>query len=127
MVLTVPIMVLVAFTVFVGRYAAVHQDITSAARDAARAAAVRQFPGPAQADATDAADATLVNQAISCSTLEVKVDTGQLHPGGRVEVEVRCVLFIADVVGFGMPGTTTVTATSVAVVDRYRGGDPAST
>jgi Flp pilus assembly protein TadG len=123
-VLTVPVMVLVAFAVFVGRYASVHQDVVSASRDAARAAAVRQLPGPAQADGERAAVTTLVNHAVSCRQLDVVVDTTGLHPGGSVTAEVRCVLSIADVAGFGLPGTTVVEASSTAVVDRYRGGDP---
>ena len=48
-VLVIPIMVLVGFAVFVGRYSATNQEVTSAARDAARAAAVRGSPAGAQA------------------------------------------------------------------------------
>lgn len=124
--LTVPLMILVAFAVFVGRYAAVSQDVTSASRDAARAAAVRQLPGPARGDGERAARDTVADRGVSCRQLEVLVDTSALYPGGSVTATVRCVLYVADIAGLGMPGTTVVEATSTAVVDRYRGGDPGS-
>ncbi len=125
-ILVVPIMVLVAFAVFVGRYSAAQQDVTSAARDAARAAAVRQFPASAQADAQQAAERTLVNRDVTCRQLDIAVATDDLRPGGTVTASVSCVLLISDVAGFGMPGSTTVDATSIAVVDHFRGGEPNS-
>ena len=122
--LTVPIMILVAFAVFVGRYAAVGQEVTSAARDGARAAAVRQAPGAAGADGEQAVRASLAELGVSCRQLDITIDTSALHPGGSVTATVRCVLQVADLAGFGMPGTTVAEATSTAVVDRYRGGTP---
>ncbi len=125
-VLVIPIMALAAFAVFVGRYAAAQQDVTSAARDAARAAAVRQLPAAAQADGHQAAETTLVNRDLTCRQLDIEVATNDLQPGGKVTASVTCVLLISDVAGFGMPGTTTVEATSTAVVDHFRGGEPNS-
>jgi Flp pilus assembly protein TadG len=121
--LVLPVMVLVAFAVFVGRYAAAQQEVNSAARDAARAAAVRQLPAAAEADGKKAAEATLVNRSVTCRQLDISIATGDLQPGGSVTAEVSCVLLISDVAGFGMPGTTTVEATSTAVVDTFRGGE----
>jgi len=121
--LTIPIMVMVAFAVFVGRYSSANQDVHSAARDAARAAAVRQFPGQAVADGDAAARTTLINQSVTCRQLLVDVDASQLHPGGVVTATIECVLHMSDLAGFGMPGTTTVEASSSAVVDNFRGGD----
>ncbi|MCP4221971.1 MAG: pilus assembly protein [Actinomycetia bacterium] len=125
-VLVIPIMVLVAFAVFVGRYGAAQQDVTSAARDAARAAAVRQFPAAAQVDGQQAAERTLVNRDLTCRQLDIEVATDDLRPGGTVTARITCVLLISDVAGFGMPGSTTVEATSTAVVDHFRGGEPNS-
>ena len=121
--LTIPIMVLVAFAVFVGRYSALNQDVTSASRDAARAAALRQFPGPAKADGKAAAITTLINSDVSCQVLDIVIDTDYLHPGGTVTARVTCILLLSDISGFGMPGTAVVEAESVTVVDSFRGGE----
>lgn len=122
-VLVIPIMVLVAFAVFVGRFSAANQDVTSASRDAARAAALRQFPGPAVLDGETAARTTLINREVSCRGLDIVIGTDELHPGGRVTAEVTCHLLLSDIAGFGMPGTAVVSARSIAVVDDFRGGD----
>ncbi len=122
--LTVPLMVLVAFAVFVGRYASTNQELGSAARDAARAAAVRQDPVGARADAERAARATLDGRGISCRDLTVKVDTADLRPGGEVTALVRCRSTLADLGGFGLPGSVLVEAEATMPVDAYRGGEP---
>ena len=120
--LVVPIMVLVAFTVFVGRWSATHQDVVSAARDAARAAAVRQDPGDAQQAAQQAAADTLAYRELSCvGGPSVAADVADLVPGGHVTVTVACVVDMSDMSGFGIPGTRTATATATVVVDVYRG------
>ncbi len=123
-VILVPMAVLmVGFMIMVGRLSTTNQDITSASRDAARAASVRQFPGAATADGTAAATATLAARGISCETLVIDIDTANFQPGGQVTATVTCTIGLADVVGLGLPGSKTVTATSIAVVDSYRGGD----
>jgi Flp pilus assembly protein TadG len=123
-VLVIPIMVLVAFTVFVGRYSATRQEVASASRDAARAASVLQRPDMARSAGERAAQETLGNRSISCSggpVVEVNVDN--LHPGGYVEATVRCQVSLSDLAGFNIPGNRTVESASTAVVDTYRGGD----
>lgn len=120
---TIPVLVLVAFTVFVGRYSSTNQEVGSAARDAARAAAVRQDPAQAKADGEAVARATLRNRDVSCQSLTVSVDTTGLVPGGQVEAVVTCTVAYSDLGGFGLPGSVVVDATSVAVVDTYRGGE----
>ncbi len=123
-VILVPMAVLmVGFMIMVGRLSTTNQDITSASRDAARAASVRQFPGTATADGTAAATATLAARGISCETLVIDIDTANFGPGGQVTATVTCTIGLGDVVGLGLPGSKTVTATSIAVVDSYRGGD----
>lgn len=122
-VLVVPIMVLVGFAVFVGRYSATNQEVSSAARDAARAAAVLGAPAAAQAAGEAAAEASLADRSVSCTVLSTQVDTSQLRPGGQVTAEVACEIGLADIAGFGLPGSRTVRATATAVVDTYRGGE----
>jgi Flp pilus assembly protein TadG len=122
-VLVVPIMLLMAFAVFVGRLGATHQEVTSAARDAARAAAVQGTPGRAQRVAEQAATESLQDRGVSCQALTVAIDTGQFQPGGQVTAEVTCQVGLADITGLGMPGSRTVSAASTAVIDSYRGGE----
>jgi Flp pilus assembly protein TadG len=128
--LVIPIMVLVSFAVFAGRYSATHQEVTSASRDAARAAAVRQLGAQARFDGEAAAAATLERRSVSCPSPDVEIEffdasgapTADPVPGGFVEATVSCTVGLADVVGFGMPGSRSVASTSSAVVDSYRGG-----
>lgn len=122
-VLVVPIMVLVGFAVFVGRYSATNQEVSSAARDAARAAAVLGAPAAAQVAGEAAAEESLADRNVSCTVLTTRVDTSQLRPGGQVTAEVACQIGLADIAGFGLPGSRTVRATATAVVDTYRGGE----
>lgn len=123
-VILVPMAVLlVGFMILVGRLSTTNQDVTSASRDGARAAAVRQSPGAANTDAIAAVTATLAARDISCQSLVVTIDTSNLQPGGQVTATVSCTVGLADVVGLGIPGSRTIEATSVAVVDTYRGGE----
>ena len=125
LVILVPMVaLLLGFTVMAGRMATTKQDVTSASRDAARAASVRQFPAQAQADALAAVNETLTDRGTSCQGLVVQVDTSDLQPGGRVEATVTCTIGLGDVVGLGVPGSKTVSSTSTAVVDTHRGGRP---
>lgn len=118
------IMMLVGLAVYAGRTATTQQDIISASRDAARAAAARQYPGPAATDGRTAAETTLRSRGVSCRGLIIEVDTTRLVPGGSVTATVRCNVELSDVTGLlGLPGSTELAATSTAVVDRYRGGD----
>lgn len=116
------IMMLLGFAIMVGRLSTSGQDVTSAARDAARAAALRQYPAAAQADANQAASNTMSKSGVGCQSLTVSVDTSQLQPGGQVTATVTCVVGLGDVVGLGIPGTRTVTASSTSPVDTHRGG-----
>ena len=121
-ILVVPIMVLVAFVVFAGRYSATDQEVTSAARDAARAASVEGGPASAAAAGRAAATASLADRRVSCASLTTSIDTSALRPGGQVTAQVSCVIDLDDIAGFAMPGTKTVTASATVVVDTYRGG-----
>ena len=53
---------------------------------------------------------------------QVSVDTTALRPGGQVLVRVSCTARLSDLALLGVPGSRTFTATSVEVVDRWRGG-----
>lgn len=122
-IMTPLIVMLVGLALFTGRVGTTKQDVISASRDAARAAAARQFPGPATADGEAAAAQTLAARNVSCATLSVVIDTSRLTPGGSVTSTVSCVVNLADVTTLlALPGTVTIEASSTVVVDRYRGG-----
>lgn len=120
-VLLVPVLVvMLLFVVFVGRVGTVTQDVYAASRDAARAASLRDGPDAATADARSSAEATLLERGVACAGLDVQVDTSRFEPGGAVRVDVACTVSLADVSRLGVPGSKTVAAHSVSVIDRYR-------
>lgn len=120
LVLVTPLLLLlVLFVVFLGRLNIARQDVSSAARDAARAASLRAAPAAAEADAKTAAAATFAELGTSCRQLNVNVDTSQLRPGGSVGVEVICTADLADLSLLSVPGTRTVSAEAREVVDVY--------
>ncbi len=121
LVVLVPVLVLLmGFVILVGRLATVQQDVTSASRDAARAASARGPGGDPVGEATRVATQTLAGRNVTCASLGVDVDVSQLTPGGQVSVTVRCDVGYSDLLGLGMGASTrSVAATSVAVVDTY--------
>jgi len=124
-VLVIPIMMLTMFTVLVGRVSSTHQEVTSAARDAARAASLRQNPAEAMADADRVVRQAFADRGVSCESLRVSAVGGaglDLSPGSTVTIQVECEVSFGDLAGFGLPGSITESATSSAVVDRFRGG-----
>ncbi len=116
------VMLLVGFAILVGRLSTTQQDVTSASRDAARAAAVRQYQAAARADGIAAAERTMSESGLGCVHLDVTLDLDDFAPGGQVTATVTCAVGLDDVVGLGIPGTRSVTATSTSPVDTYRGG-----
>lgn len=121
-VLVIPaLVVMLLFVVFVGRVGTVQQDVYAAARDASRAASIRNAPAVGVGDARATAAATLDRRGLDCRPLTVAVDTTRFGPGGTVAVDVTCVISLADVSRLGVPGTKTVTARSVSVIDTHQG------
>jgi Flp pilus assembly protein TadG len=116
--LTPVFIVLLLFVALAGRIVTARGDVVGASRDAARAASVARSPAAAERDAREAASALL-----SCETLQVDVDTSSFRPGGRVAVSIDCGIRLEDLSLLRIPGTRTVSSTSVEVVDRYRGLD----
>jgi hypothetical protein len=45
---------------------------------------------------------------------------GHFYPGGYVQVTVTCQVDLSDVGIPGMPGTTTISSSSIAPIDPYR-------
>ncbi len=122
LVIVTPLLILfLLFVVALGRLAGSRIDVNGAANQAARAASIARDPTAAAGAAQMIASAALADQHISCSRLDVRVDTTEFHPGGSVAVTVACTVDLKDVTGLRLPSAKTLTARAVAPVDRYRG------
>lgn len=120
LVLLAPVLLLiVAFVVFCGRLSSVQVNAHAAAADGARAASIRADPATADVDARATVSATLAHDNISCSRLDVSVDTSDFRPGGSVTVDVTCTMDNSDLAVTGIPGSRTVHARAIAVIDQY--------
>ena len=115
---------LMLLVVFAGKVSEADGNVERAAAEGARAASLRQDPGSAIADAEAAVAANLASAGVPCTDLTTNVDTSNFEPGGTVTVTVTCQASMADVTLLGVPGTRTFTATSVEVIDTYRGSEP---
>ena len=112
---------LLLLVVLAGRVSQAEGEVRRAASEGARAASLEYFEDAAVTAATDRVTANLKDNGVVCAELTTDVDTTQLLPGGRVSVTVRCIADMADIALLGVPGTRTFVATSIEVIDRYRG------
>ncbi|MEV6400958.1 pilus assembly protein [Streptomyces sp. NPDC051907] len=102
------------------------QAADMAAEHAARAASLARTPAAAQANAREAAAASLAGQDQPCTTTRVEADTsGLAAPLGQfshVTVTVSCTVPLGDLVflGPGGPGARTVTSCFTSIVDAHR-------
>lgn len=118
MVLIAPCLMLVMlFVVLVGRLAMADIDVNATAYAAARAASLA-----ANADRARAAGqriAATIPAGAACDRRDVKVDTAEFKPGGVVRVTISCHISLENITGL-VPGTHTLTASSVSPVDPFR-------
>jgi Flp pilus assembly protein TadG len=111
---------LLCLIAFVGRTATAREQVDEAARDAARSASLqRDIPSARDAAATAAATA-LRDGGFTCRSTTTGIDTTAFKPGGQVTVTVRCDIALNDLGLLGLPGTRTVEADAVSVIDQYR-------
>ena len=121
LVLVVPVfLVLVLFAVGMGRLGQAREDIDAAARDAARAGSLARSPADARAAAAAAASDVLATHGLTCGGFGIQVDTSDFRAGGWVRVELSCTVSMAELTGVWAPGTKTMQARGVAVVDTFR-------
>jgi Flp pilus assembly protein TadG len=120
--LTPVLLVLLGFVVMTGRIGEVDGAVTHAAQQAARAGTLTGTPDAARSAAGATARANLDHLGVTCTRLDVTVDTSRFRPGGDITVEVTCIVALGDVAFTGLPGQRTVSARAVEVVDVYRGG-----
>ena len=118
MVLIAPLlMLLMLFVVLVGRLAMADDDVNTTAHAAARAASLAANPD--QARAAGQQIAATIPAGAACNQRDVKVDTAAFKPGGIVRVTISCHISLEDITGL-VPGTQTLTASSVSPVDPFR-------
>ncbi|MEV6922970.1 TadE/TadG family type IV pilus assembly protein [Dactylosporangium sp. NPDC051485] len=118
------LLVLVGVAIAGGRIEVAGGAIEGAAHDAARAASIARTESQARTDAYSAASATLDQQGLHCAQLTVVVDTsGFAVPVGQpatVAASITCVVDLSDIVADGLPGSRTINATFVSVLDTFR-------
>lgn len=123
-ILTPMMATLLFFVVAAGRLGVIESKLASAARGAARAASQTQSVSTAQAVASATAEANLDHLRTSClGGPQVRVLELDLRPGGRVHIQISCVVRLSDLAVPGMPGSRAVSADSISVVDRFRSGN----
>lgn len=121
--LTVPLVMILLLIAELGRFSDARTQVTEAARDAARQASTYLTPSQADSQADQIARSELTG---ICSDAAITTDTSQLRPGGQVSVTVACHVPLGDLVLLHLPGTRTISASSVAVVDTYIQGSARS-
>ena len=116
------VLALLLFTVGLGRIEDAQGTVDGAARDAARAASMQRDA----TSATTVARSTVTGDVAgtNCRDLNVDVDTTGFAAGGDVVVSVTCTANLADLALSGLPGRKTLTATSAAPIETYRGVTP---
>ncbi|MFC5829526.1 TadE/TadG family type IV pilus assembly protein [Nonomuraea insulae] len=118
------IMLLLLFGVAAGRITIAGAAVEAAARDAARQASIARTATAAKASAEASARASVDAQAVSCTSIKVKISTkGFSRPVGEpgdVSATVSCTVPLADVTFPGLPGSVERQATSTSPLDPYR-------
>jgi Flp pilus assembly protein TadG len=122
--ITPVLLVLLGFVVMTGRIGEIDGAVTHAAHQAARAASLTGNAASATTAARTIATSNLASIGVNCSNVSVQVDTSRFEPGGDVGVGVTCTVDLSDIAFAGLPGTRTLDARAVEVIDRHRGVGP---
>jgi hypothetical protein len=122
--LTPVLLVLLGFVVMTGRIGEVDGAVTTPPSRPPAPARSPATPTPPAPPPAPRLRANLDHLGVTCTRLDVAVDTSRFRPGGDVTVEVTCTVALGDVAFTGLPGQRTVSARAVEVVDVYRGGVP---
>lgn len=125
MVLLVPaFMLLILLLIMGGRFALAQQSIQSAASEAARAAS-HERGADSEERGLEAAESFLSDEGVSCSTVDVSVDTSGKStdpgvPDQFVDATVSCDVPLGDLALPGVGGSRSVSASASSPVDTYR-------
>jgi Flp pilus assembly protein TadG len=119
-VLTPVLLVLALTMVAFGRVAEARQQVVEAARAGAEVASVLPTATGAQNGSQVDAVVGITVRGLTCAERQVETNVSHFYPGGYVTVTVICQVSLSDVAVPGMPGSTTVRASSTAPIDPYR-------
>ena len=114
------VIVMLLLVVGLGRVSHGRQLIDQAGAAAARAGALDNTPGQATIDARQTAADTLAQAGLSCGQLQVDVDVAAFHPGGYVQVTVRCSADLTALALAGLPGSVLLESTSRSPLETFR-------
>jgi Flp pilus assembly protein TadG len=121
LVILTPVLLLVVLVVVAfGRVAEADQQVVEAARAGAQVASVQPNGSAAQTDAEREAAVETADPSRTCAVRTVVTDVSHFVPSGYVTVTVACRVPLADLSLPGVPGSTTVQASSTAPIDPYR-------
>lgn len=122
-ILTPALLVLLALVIAAGRITVASGAVEQAAAAAARQASLARTPAGAVHAATATASEALAGQDLHCTDLTVHADTsGFAVPAGhtgQVSVSLSCTLALSGLGVPGLPGTRTLHADAVSVLDSY--------
>ena len=117
MIVLVPVLLLIVMIAVAGGRLVAQGMVEAASRDAARAASIERSAGEADA----AARRSLAAADTANARCSGGVDVGGFGRGGTVTATVSCRVELSDLGLVFLPGATTVTASSTAPVDTWRG------
>jgi len=107
-----------------GRVAAAHNDVSSAAREAARQASVLQYSSSVNTVARDAAKNNLDATSDHCRTPEVSTVGTSFRQDGHVKVKVTCKINLSDFSYLTLPWPEKlISAEATESVETYRAVD----
>ncbi|MEV5896705.1 hypothetical protein [Nonomuraea fuscirosea] len=118
------IVLVLLLSVAAGRITVAGAAVEAAARDAARQASIARTAAAAKSNAEASARASIADQSLSCTAVEVTVNTkGFSRPVGEpadVSATVSCSVPLTDVAFPGLPGSIERRATFTSPLDPYR-------
>lgn len=115
------LMMMAELVVLGGRVAAAHNNVTGAAREAARQASVLQYDASVAGVADEVARANLDSTLRHCRTPAVDSSKSSFSAGGQVTVEVTCVVELSDLSILTVPWPTmSISAEVTEIVETYR-------
>ncbi len=116
-----PVLFLLALIMVVfGRVTEAHQQVVESSRAAAQIASVLPNAAEAESAAAQAVSTGDLDRDHFCPAPQVITDVSHFVAGGYVTVTVVCRVNLSDLSVPGVPGGTTVRASSTAPIDPYR-------
>jgi Flp pilus assembly protein TadG len=114
------VIIMLLLVVAFGRVERGRELVDQAAASAARAASLSTSPGAARTAAIDAATQTLASGGLSCSGMQVTVDTSTFHAGGDVTANLSCTADLSGLTLSGVPGHVHLASSATSPLEPYR-------